>query len=243
MPKLYDGEVVYKYEELDSFDQERAMETWRIHEYSNGINDDEFERDYIADVFEALGFDVDVISRKYFQDGTVRSRTYNMYFDWEYYDCFTFKGRYAYQKGWRKEMKEFGNQKELIELGERLQKLQQPYFYRLIGHIDESETRYRAWHNPPIFLEHEEDSEWYDESRVSDAMQEEFKNIVQDLCVWAWQFLKDAYDWIGDEKRALGEDGEFEQGHIYFSEDGTDIYYGVSDKELEDYVDEESEVE
>lgn len=112
------GEVAYTFDELDDAAKNKAREWWLGAGLDHGWWDGVYETATTAG--KCLGIDVENIQFKGF---------------WSQGDGACFKGSYTYKKGWRAALKaEFGPGDTLVALeriGEALQDIQRPVFYKL----------------------------------------------------------------------------------------------------------------
>ena len=156
----------YKITELAPNAKERAL-SWLAetldYEWWDSIYDDARE------CGKRLGIDID-----------------NIYFSGFYHQgsgcCFS--GHYSYRKGWKKAIKDYANDDELVRIGQALQDIQRPAFYELGGDIRGDERYWRT----------RIDSHWH-YSEYEEAINEVLRNFAD----WIYKNLQREYEWLTSE--------------------------------------------
>jgi cell fate (sporulation/competence/biofilm development) regulator YlbF (YheA/YmcA/DUF963 family) len=159
---------IFKLSELSEEAQEKAFERWN--QYADF--DNQFILDDYQTILECLGFsDIKIYYSGFWSQGDGA--------------CFT--GYYQYKKGWKKELKEYCDYQDIIDIGMALQELQSKYFYRLQCSIEHN--GYRHYHENSVLL-------LLDNDNISDydSVESELLSIVQDISRVIYKALESEYE-------------------------------------------------
>lgn len=188
--------TVYTFSELSQDAQNKVLENNRDFlvegNWYNAVYED------FLQIAEMLGFTVSekIISRRK-QDG---SPVYEpcVYFSgfWSQGDGASFEARYKYKKDWRKALQDYAPQdKELLEIGERLQALQKPFFYQAAMLI---ETRGNYCHANTM-----QSSSFYrlgTDDINNRSAEKDFLECARDLANWLYTQLEKEYDHLTSDE-------------------------------------------
>lgn len=109
----------------------------------------------------------------------------DIYFSMDDGACFN--GRFSYAKGWKKALKAYAPMdKELMRIGQALQKIQKPFLYGLSGAIDCNE---RCKTTNAVFHWHE-----------NNMPEDDLSQVFTDFASWIYKQLQTEYDWLTSEE-------------------------------------------
>lgn len=191
------GEVAYTFDELD----DKAKDKARLWYCSAGLDHDWWDGVYemATTAGKCLGIDVKAIEFEGF---------------WSQGNGARFKGSYTYKKGWRADLKaEFGPGDTLVALeriGEALQDIQRPVFYKLEAGV-RMDSRYMA-----TYVDVDDygltDRQW--------AMRREadVRDEMRSFAHWIYKSLEQEYDYLTSDE-AMRESIEA-NGYLFTEEGG-----------------------
>lgn len=249
MPKTVTTKL-YQYAELSEKAKEKAREWWMKHcEHDNWQSDQEWVYEDTTTIAAALGIDIDKIWYTGF---------------WSQGDGACFDGSYKYKKGWpkalaghmgssdpkeiakhrvpmgEKQMAEFiEERKKLIALGERFQKVQKKYFYRVQATVKHTGRYYHEYcTNVTVYTE--DDDGWGGYEKAIDAADDtEVTDILREYMRYIYRRLEETYEWTTSEER-IAED--FESNPVTFTKNGRQTDAGdLIDEDDEDEDEDEDE--
>lgn len=201
---------IFTFAELSDTAKEKAREWYR----QDLDVDYEHIFDDAANIADILGLDIRQ-TRIERMNGKVYYAP-SVYFSgfWSQGDGACFGGHYRYKKGWKKALKAFCNDDELMRIGQALQDLQKKHFYRLGASITH-QGRYYHEYSMGVDCEHL-DGIYQDLS----SAEKEFREIFADFAQWIYKGLRDEYDCANsneaiDDALELGEFEFYENGDIF----------------------------
>lgn len=201
---------IFTFSELSDTAKEKAREWYRQDlpvDYGSIFDD-------AANIADILGLDIRQ-TRKETMNGEVYYAP-TVFFSgfWSQGDGACFEGRYSYKKGWKKTLKAFCNDAEMLRIGQALQDLQKKHFYRLGASI-KHKGRYCHEYSMSVDCEHFDDI-----YRDLAGVEEEFKEVFADFARWIYENLRDAYEYANsndavDEALIVGEFEFYENGDVF----------------------------
>lgn len=206
---------IFTFSELSEHSKEKARDWYR----QDLPVDYDFVFEDAANVADILGLDIRQ-ARKTTMAGIIHYVP-AVYFSgfWSQGDGACFEGRYSYKKGWKKTLKAFYNDAELLRIGQALQDLQKSHFYRLSADIKHS-GRYYHEYSMTVDCAHF-DNPYLDTSSI----ESEFKDIFADFAKWIYKNLEAEYEHASsndavDEALELGEFEFYENGDVFLGSRG-----------------------
>ena len=97
-------------------------------------------------------------------------------------------GHYSYRKGWKKALKDYASDDELVRIGQALQDIQRPVFYELGGEIKGNERYWRT----------RIDLHWQ-YSEHAQAINDALSNFAD----WIYNNLQTEYEWLTSEEQLI----------------------------------------
>lgn len=187
---------LYTFGELSESAKENAREWYRQnypeYEWWDGVYD------MAKEAGECLGIDIDRIFFSGF---------------WSQGDGACFEGTYSYRKGWRGELKKrFGGDllREIEEIGNALQVVQSPAFYKLSASVSQSGFRMHSGCTD-IQVDHED-------RYATDEEEDGIKDGLRYFMDWIYCKLEDEYEWLMSDEQI---DEEIIANGYEFTEDGS----------------------
>lgn len=202
--------TVFTFSELSDTAKEKAREWYR----QDLPVDYDFVFEDAANIADILGLDIRQ-ARKTTMAGAIHYVP-AVYFSgfWSQGDGARFEGHYRYKKGWKKALKAFCNDEELMRIGQALQDLQKSHFYRLFADVRHS-GRYYHEYSMGVDCAHF-DNPYLDTSSI----EEEFKDIFADFARWIYKSLRDEYENANsnesiDESLEINDFEFYENGDVF----------------------------
>lgn len=187
---------LYTFEELSESAKENAREWYRQNYPEYEWWDSVF--DMAKEAGECLGIDIDRIFFSGF---------------WSQGDGACFEGTYSYRKGWRGELKKrFGGDllREIEEIGNALQVVQSPAFYKLSASVSQSGLR---MHSGCTYIQVDHEDRY-----ATDDEEDGIKDGLRYFMDWIYYKLEDEYEWLMSDEQI---DEEIIANSYEFTEDGS----------------------
>ena len=112
---------------------------------------------------------------------------------WSQGDGACFNGKFAYNKGWKKELKAYAPiDKELLRIGQELQAIQRPFMYKTEGKVSCKDRYFRTYTGEATI-----DGRFAD---VPDHVLDDLSQAFTDFASWIYHNLEKQYGWLSSDE-------------------------------------------
>mgnify|MGYP000384988725 CR=1 FL=1 len=205
---------IYKYEELTDQAKEKARDWYR----EGNLDYDWYEYcfEWFGQISKCVGVTLDDHPVKLMNGKTGYEPA--IYFSGfsSQGDGASFKGRYAYQKGWKKKLAGETTDQELFNIGETLASIQKKHNYLLVCRIDRSGSNHYC-HEHTMGVN---DIERSDGKEIKDTtgLEEDLTECFRDMARWLYLTLEKEYDYLNSDEAV---DESIVSNGYEFEEDGS----------------------